>query len=131
MMQPTMVLSLIFLTSLLLLPYLGLQENHTLIQQKGVGFLPVLLPTIPRQTPTSVLCQVWLVPIELALEKPPGAAASGSCEWRGVGFWRVLAQLCSYTPRSGTRCIISAHGTLGAILNHSPGSSVSAHGPLR
>ena len=137
MMQPTMVLSLIFLTSLLLLPYLGLQENHTLIQQKGVGFLPVLLPTIPRQTPTSVLCQVWLVPIELALEhmlptkSPPGAAACGSREWRGVGFWRVLAQLCSYTPRSGTRCLVSAHGPLGAILNHSPGSSVSAHGPLR
>ena len=67
-MQTTMVLSLIFLTSLLLLPYLGLQESHTLIQQKGVGFLPVLLPTLPCQTPTSVLCQVWLVPIELALE---------------------------------------------------------------
>ena len=67
-MQPTMVLSLIFLTSLLLLPYLGLQENHSVIEQKGVGFLPVLLPTIPRQTPTSVLCQVWLVPIELAVE---------------------------------------------------------------
>ena len=45
-MQTTMILSLIFLTSLLLLPYLGLQENHTLIEQKGVGFLPVLLPTV-------------------------------------------------------------------------------------
>ena len=134
-MQTTMILSLIFLTSLLLLPYLGLQENHTLIEQKGVGFLPVLLPTIPRQTPTSVLCQLWLVPIELALEhmlpakSPPGAGASGSCEWRGAGFSRVQAQLCSYAPRSSARCIVSAHGPLATILNHSPGSSVSALGP--
>ena len=128
-MQTTMILSLIFLTSLLLLPYLGLQENHTLIEQKGVGFLPVLLPTIPRQTPTSILYQVWLVPTELALEhmlptkSPPGAAASGSCEWRGVGFSGVRAQLCSYAPRSSARCIVSAHRPLATILITAPGAT--------
>ena len=83
-MQTTWILSNSFLNYSAASPlsrFLG--ESHSVIGQKRVGFLPSLLPTLPRQTPRSVLCQVWLVPIELALEHmlSPKSPPRGCCLW--------------------------------------------------
>ena len=63
------------------------------------------------------------------LKALPGAAACGSCEWRGAGFSLGGLICVAVHPDRRARCIIYAYSPLAAILNYSSLSSVFPHGP--
>ena len=47
----------------------------------------------------------------------------------GQGFLEAGLSYVAVLPDCSARCIVSALRALAAVLNHSPGSSVSAYGP--
>ena len=101
-------------------------------------FLALAGEFFTAEPPWKPLCQMWLMPIECALEYmlSPKSLLWGCCMWflsaggwSGVVFWWGRLSCAAHASRSHSLeqrlCTQSPH----CPLNHSAGPTISAHGP--